>query len=189
MSKIHETGRSMVEMLGVLAIIGVLSVTGIYGYTVAMRSNRVNEIIHAASMLNSMGQALNNGQGDGELDYQDSFSDLPKGADFIRYNNHLVEIKTTDLTDCPVLVGKVGGSTSVSVVSPCAGGEVTLEFENSGSDNSDNGGSGSGEDDNYQNVDVLPEGECNNDEILRCFNGVLYGCIGGQWGVSAETDC
>ena len=31
----NESGRSMVEMLGVLAIIGVLSVGGIAGYTTA----------------------------------------------------------------------------------------------------------------------------------------------------------
>ena len=31
-----ESGRSMVEMLGVLAIIGVLSIGGISGYTLSM---------------------------------------------------------------------------------------------------------------------------------------------------------
>ena len=33
MKHINENGRSMVEMLGVLAIIGVLSVGGIAGYS------------------------------------------------------------------------------------------------------------------------------------------------------------
>lgn len=33
----NQTGRSMIEMLGVLAIIGVLSVSGIAGYGKAMR--------------------------------------------------------------------------------------------------------------------------------------------------------
>ncbi|MBQ3695372.1 MAG: hypothetical protein II938_00150 [Alphaproteobacteria bacterium] len=40
-----ESGRSMVEMLGVLAIIGVLSVGGIAGYTMAMNKHRANETI------------------------------------------------------------------------------------------------------------------------------------------------
>ncbi len=40
----NETGRSMVEMLGVLAIIGVLSVGGIAGYKSAMQSHMANEI-------------------------------------------------------------------------------------------------------------------------------------------------
>ena len=47
--KIREKsrGRSMVEMLGVLAIIGVLSIGGISGYTIAMRKYRANEILSA----------------------------------------------------------------------------------------------------------------------------------------------
>ena len=45
----NENGRSMVEMLGVLAIIGVLSIGGIAGYTRAMRNWRANEIIDAAN--------------------------------------------------------------------------------------------------------------------------------------------
>ena len=39
-----ESGRSMVEMLGVLAIIGVLSVGGISGYTLSMRRHRANGV-------------------------------------------------------------------------------------------------------------------------------------------------
>ncbi len=37
----NEKGRSMVEMLGVLAIIGVLSTAGIAGYTKAMGKFKV----------------------------------------------------------------------------------------------------------------------------------------------------
>lgn len=40
----QETGRSMVEMLGVLAVIGVLSVGGISGYTLAMNKHRANSV-------------------------------------------------------------------------------------------------------------------------------------------------
>ncbi len=46
----NETGRSMVEMLGVLAIIGVLSVGGIAGYTTAMNKHRANELLQQASL-------------------------------------------------------------------------------------------------------------------------------------------
>ena len=41
----------MVEMLGVLAIIGVLSIGGIAGYTMAMNRYRANEVIDAASKM------------------------------------------------------------------------------------------------------------------------------------------
>ena len=50
MYKEKETGRSMVEMLGVLAIIGVLSVGGIAGYTTAMNKHRANQILNGASV-------------------------------------------------------------------------------------------------------------------------------------------
>lgn len=42
----NETGRSMVEMLGVLAVIGVLSIGGIYGYRMAMTKIEVNNFIN-----------------------------------------------------------------------------------------------------------------------------------------------
>ena len=41
----NETGRSMVEMLGVLAIMGILSIGGIAGYTYAMNRLKANDII------------------------------------------------------------------------------------------------------------------------------------------------
>ena len=44
-----QSGRSMVEMLGVLAIIGVLSVGGIAGYSLSMRRHRANGIVDIAS--------------------------------------------------------------------------------------------------------------------------------------------
>ena len=44
-----ESGRSMVEMLGVLAIIGVLSIGGIAGYTLSMRRYRANQVLDAVN--------------------------------------------------------------------------------------------------------------------------------------------
>lgn len=60
----NESGRSMVEMLGVLAIVGVLSAMGIAGYTVAMNSHRANEALEQASryaMIISAQRQLNKG--------------------------------------------------------------------------------------------------------------------------------
>ena len=45
-----ERGRSMVEMLGVLAIIGVLSVAGITGYSYAMAKHKANEVAQRTSI-------------------------------------------------------------------------------------------------------------------------------------------
>ena len=49
--KFNEKGRSMVEMLGVLAIIGVLSVGGIMGYKYGMMKYRVNETINELNIM------------------------------------------------------------------------------------------------------------------------------------------
>ncbi|MBQ8481261.1 MAG: hypothetical protein IJ532_01845 [Alphaproteobacteria bacterium] len=49
--KINESGRSMIEMLGVLAIIGVLSVGGIAGYSKAMSKFRVNKTVDQISHI------------------------------------------------------------------------------------------------------------------------------------------
>lgn len=45
-----ESGRSMIEMLGVLAVIGVLSIGGIYGYRIAIAKYKANEAAQLVSM-------------------------------------------------------------------------------------------------------------------------------------------
>jgi len=47
----NEKGRSMIEMLGVLAIIGVLSVGGIAGYSKAMQKYRINKTIEQITLI------------------------------------------------------------------------------------------------------------------------------------------
>ena len=49
-NRASQRGRSMVEMLGVLAIVGVLSVGGVYGYGVASKKIKANELLHQASI-------------------------------------------------------------------------------------------------------------------------------------------
>ncbi|MBR2136349.1 MAG: hypothetical protein IJ852_00105 [Alphaproteobacteria bacterium] len=48
-----QYGRSMIEMLGVLAIIGVLSVGGIAGYSKAMQKYRVNKTIDQITQISN----------------------------------------------------------------------------------------------------------------------------------------
>lgn len=48
---LNQSGRSMIEMLGVLAIVGVLSVGGIAGYSKAMEKFRQNKTIDAITHL------------------------------------------------------------------------------------------------------------------------------------------
>lgn len=61
---LKEKGRSMAEMLAVLAIIGILSVGALYGYTNALMTSKANEIIdemNKYAVLLSQ-QYLTNGQ-------------------------------------------------------------------------------------------------------------------------------
>ena len=51
MMKQNQFGRSMIEMLGVLAIIGVLSVGGIAGYSKAMEKWKIDKTIAGYSYL------------------------------------------------------------------------------------------------------------------------------------------
>ena len=50
-NKINQSGRSMVEMLGVLAIIGVLSVGGIAGYSKAMAKFKLSKAMDQATTV------------------------------------------------------------------------------------------------------------------------------------------
>lgn len=64
-----EKGRSMIEMLGVLAIIGVLSVSGLAGYSKAMEKWRINKTIGEYSMFVA-----------GLLEHLDEFNNINKEA-------------------------------------------------------------------------------------------------------------
>ena len=88
----NETGRSMVEMLGVLAIIGVLSVGGISGYSKAMYRLKMNKTIEIFNrVLNDFVELTSRNLGDDEnltffssdsnaniglADYLDSLSEI-----------------------------------------------------------------------------------------------------------------
>ena len=61
-----ESGRSMVEMLGVLAVIGVLSIGGIMGYSYGMDKYRANETTNQI-MLRAIGLMTQSGQNRTEL--------------------------------------------------------------------------------------------------------------------------
>lgn len=67
MIKSNQNGRSMIEMLGVLAIIGVLSVGGIVGYSKAMDKYKTNQVLngvtHTINNIKTLFMAQNNVKG------------------------------------------------------------------------------------------------------------------------------
>ena len=85
----RECGRSMVEMLGVLAIIGVLSVGAIAGYSKAMMKYKVNKIVQNHSyFIARLAEYENLKEKDGNLApylsklslFPDNFTILSDGA-------------------------------------------------------------------------------------------------------------
>ena len=101
-----ESGRSMVEMLGVLAIIGVLSIGGIAGYTLSMRRYRANTVLDAVAKYSviaygSCQQELLNGtlssisdcnQASFVTAYSDAgIGDIPAGVQSIAFD-HMADI-------------------------------------------------------------------------------------------------
>ena len=57
----NQSGRSMIEMLGVLAIVGVLSVGGIAGYSKAMEKFKINQLLAGISQFVAEIRILFNG--------------------------------------------------------------------------------------------------------------------------------
>ena len=78
-SKFKQSGRSMIEMLGVLAIIGVLSVGGIAGYSKAMEKFKINKTIEQISTIANNVRTTFMSQGN----YQDLYPPLAHNAGII----------------------------------------------------------------------------------------------------------
>ena len=63
----NQNGRSMIEMLGVLAIIGILSVGGIAGYSKAMQKYRINKTIEQVTQTAANIQTFFTNQRNGSI--------------------------------------------------------------------------------------------------------------------------
>ena len=124
----NESGRSMVEMLGVLAIIGVLSIGGIAGYTMAMNRYRANEIIDTASKVAIIAMTSNAGVGaDADISNLGSNISVPciaadDGIKSDRYGSVTINVDS----DCTGVADVIG--TLASSRGSCSGNTCTLDF-------------------------------------------------------------
>ncbi len=57
-----QSGRSMIEMLGVLAIVGILSAGGIAGYSMAMQNHKTNALIEKVQIIAQRVRELYDGE-------------------------------------------------------------------------------------------------------------------------------
>ena len=62
LKKYTQSGRSMIEMLGVLAIVGVLSAGGIAGYSSAMSEYKANKVVEQFAYIQHSLQKLHSKQ-------------------------------------------------------------------------------------------------------------------------------
>ncbi len=76
--KENEQGRSMIEMLGVLAIIGVLSAAGLAGYSKAMEKHKINKLKEQIAVIST--NIISSFQN--ERDYSALGSDKTAGTTF-----------------------------------------------------------------------------------------------------------
>ena len=103
--KNEQSGRSMVEMLGVLAIIGVLSVGGISGYSKAMAKYKLTKAQDQMAMI--------------LINIRTAFASAPSYAGLSTSNAILMNVIPGDML--PSGIGKASGS-----VKNAFGGGVTL---------------------------------------------------------------
>ena len=111
-----EQGRSMVEMLGTLAIVGVLSVGAIGGYSYAMNKHRTNELIYEATKRAQwVGTQLemNNSNPSIHTFGTDSFGGGRFTGEVVQLENGQIGIKVADLKEaiCDAIKDEIGDNT------------------------------------------------------------------------------
>ena len=72
-----QSGRSMIEMLGVLAIVGILSAGGIAGYSMAMQSYKVSALTEKVNLIAQQARILYEG---GQYDEADMDKELVRSG-------------------------------------------------------------------------------------------------------------
>ena len=75
-----QSGRTLLEMLAVLAIIGVLSITALVGFTYAMNKHRANETIYDVMLRGTNVPMIDEYYYDKASGYEFRFPDLPAGT-------------------------------------------------------------------------------------------------------------
>ena len=116
----NESGRSMVEMLGVLAVMGLVGLGGVKMYTNAMNKHRANELIYEAQKRATMVAAqLMAGRSADQLSLSE-FTD-PVGYHFgvNGENDQQFKITLTQVDEeiCTKMKGNIGTSTPIRHIS------------------------------------------------------------------------
>ena len=174
--KRNEQGRSMVEMLGVLAIIGVLSVGGISAYGVAMKKHKANELM-AATMQEAVliSAQLATGKTNPSLS---SFNNslFASASTVANSDNFKIALNAVDEDVCKQMKSMLGVSSMVHAISDNCGEmtfhkNLTPKAVTQSGGNSGNSGGNSGEGGSTEPVDPDCEG-------IECPEGTICGVSG-----------
>ena len=112
-----QNGRSMLEMIGVLCIIGVLSIGGIAGYSKAMLNMRINKTVEEVSSISQAVRAFYASR----RDYKDLYCSSAenstlntKGCDLIKRVSLVPVEMYTDSSKPNMFFNRFGGTVKVA---------------------------------------------------------------------------
>ncbi len=191
--KTKQTGRTLLEMLGVLAIVGILSITALVGFTYAMNKHRANETIYDVMLRGTNVPMVDENYATRPAGHTFTFPDLPAGTYYpmttkkdsgasyyveatnvtYRVCEMILKMNPTDIDRIMVGNAAYEGDTSICGTNDglamkfCFGTDGTICDDAGGSSGS---GSGSGTEDPCLGIDCGAHGICNNG-VCDCTNG------------------
>ena len=189
-----QHGRTMLEMLGVLAIVGILSITALVGFTYAMNKHRANETIYDVMLRGTNVPMVDENYASKPIGHTFTFPDLPAGTYYpmvtkkdsgssyyveatnvtYRVCEMILKMNPTDIDQ--IMVGNAAyegdsdicGTNDGLAMKFCFGTDGTI-CDDTGSGGSGSG-SGSGTEDPCLGIDCGAHGICNNG-VCDCTNG------------------
>ncbi len=187
----NQCGRSMIEMLGVLAIVGVLSVGGLSGYNQAMNQYRINktltQITEISSRLSVIGDQTSSYEGLSNVSAIKmgvAPNELISGNNLINIYGGNVTIQNSNLTATDTDMAYVIQYTNLPQAACMT--LATQDWQNGRNSNMIGIGVGSGADklsDISSSLFLNCEGKITNGEVVACPNG----CKDSTGGVVACT--
>ena len=196
MTVTDESGRSMVEMLGVLAVMGVLSVGGVAMYTNAMNKYRANELLNESSKRAVViaTQILSGKSISADMMNQfDNNGTTFTGVEAVGTNQFKLTLSGVDDDVCTQLKATVGSNTIIQEVGDkCA----YLTFNNDLSRGTTSSGDGTGGSEQQEQKNCTEDasicGECQtcvNGTCVAVDNSQRKNCSTGEDGLCVDGKC
>ena len=199
--KFNELGRSMVEMLGVLAIIGVLSVGALSGYNKAMFKYKLNKQAESISiLLNNSLQIVNEiDSGDtvdanGAIYYTSILKKLNMIPDGITYKSNSAVFKDMFNNDVWIYSSKNNNGMGLRFEPSAQGKEICYNVVNAIKSNSNDlytvfTQKKYTNDDKYTNEGAVYGDKYCNDANLKCLSHISLNDLDALCNICNEQSC